>query len=332
VRRRGRRRRLLALLAAILALAAFADFLPHDGNRGVVAATPLVGPAGAFPHPLRVAVLLLENKGYNQVIGSPRAPYLNHLARRYALATRYYALTHPSLPNYLALTGGAPYGIRHNCRRCQVEAPNLVTQLDGARIPWKAYFEGLPSRGYLGRRTATYSPNYNPFVHYEGVRASSADRMRIVSFIALRRDLRRRRLPRFAWIAPDLLHDSHNASLRASDRYLSHLVPRVLRALGPHGVLYLTWDEAPRHVHSGLAGTPGGGRVALIAAGGAARRGKTTAVGAGPYSLLRSIEAGFGLPALRHADSVSTPLLTGLLRPVAASLLRPGSASLLATG
>jgi hypothetical protein len=49
---------------------------------------------------------------------------------------------------------------------------------------------------------------------------------------------------RFAWIAPDLVHDGHYASLRVSDRYLSRLVPRVLRALGPRGVLFLTWDEA----------------------------------------------------------------------------------------
>ena len=48
-----------------------------------------------------------------------------------------------------------------------------------------------------------------------------------------------RSAPRFAWIAPDLVHDGHYASLRWSDR-----VPRVLRALGPRGVLFLTWDEA----------------------------------------------------------------------------------------
>lgn len=55
--------------------------------------------------------------------------------------------------------------------------------------------------------------------------------------------------------------------------------------------------------------------MALIAAGGAARRGARTAVQANHYALLRTIEANFGLAALRKAGNRSTPLLSGLLKP-----------------
>ena len=96
------------------------------------------------------------------------------------------------------------------------------------------------------------------------MRAPSA-RRHVVGFGALQRDLRRGALPRFSWIAPDLLHDGHNASVRSSDRFASRLVPRVVKALGPHGVLIVTWDEA-----QGVTG-PRGGRVALIASGPGAR-------------------------------------------------------------
>ena len=272
-------------------------------------------PAGWIPGISRVAVVVLENRGYRQVVGNPRAPYMNLLARRYALATRYYAVAHPSVPNYLALTGGSTFGIRSDCRLCDADAPNLVNQLSAAGISWKAYFEDLPPAGRLGMRTGLYTVHYNPFAYFETVSANALQRSRIVSFRSLNRDLALARLPRFSWIAPNLSHDGHSASLEATDRYVSKLVPRVIHALGPRGVLYLTWDEGSPGAHAGAGGVRGGGRVALIAAGGAARRSATTATRADHYALLRTIEAGFHLRGLGRAGSTSTPLLSGLLRP-----------------
>ncbi|MDX6664131.1 MAG: phosphatidylinositol-3-phosphatase, partial [Solirubrobacteraceae bacterium] len=224
-----------------------------------------VMPAGQAGH---VAVLVLENRSYGQVIGNPDAPYLNRLARGSALATRYYAISHPSLPNYIALTGGSEFRITSDCALCDTSATNLVGQLDGAGISWKAYFEGLTSAVRPGAITPIYNPHYNPFVYYDSVRHDAEASARVVGFGQLRRDLRTRSLPRFSWIAPGVLHDGHNSSLRQADAYASQLVPKILRALGPRGVLYLTWDEGAASDHSGLAGTSGGGHVALIAAGG----------------------------------------------------------------
>jgi hypothetical protein len=73
-------------------------------------------------------------------------------------------------------------------------------------------------------------------------------------------------------------------------------------------VLFITWDEA--HGRTG----PAGGHVALITAGGAAGNRQRTAVPANHYSLLRTIEAGFGLPALKRAAAPTTPLLAPLLK------------------
>lgn len=110
-------------------------------------------------------------------------------------------------------------------------------------------------------------------------------------------------------------HDGHSSPLRAADRFASRLLPRILRALGPHGVLFVTWDEGARGDWRGIDGMRGGGHVALIAAGGDARRGATTSTPANHYALLRTIEAAFGLPPLGHAADLGTPLLGGLLKP-----------------
>jgi hypothetical protein len=262
----------------------------------------------SVPRFSKVAVLFLENHGYSQVIGSGQAPFLTSLARHGALATNYYAVAHPSLPNYLALTTGATQGVTSDCNSCDTSAPSLAGQLQTAGIGWKAYFEGIPTPGFEGRGFVDYTKHYNPFAYSEQVGDGIA-RRHVVGFGSLRRDLSAGSLPRFSWIAPDLLHDGHNASVRASDAFVSRLVPRVVRALGPRGVLMVVWDEA-----QGVTG-PRGGRVALIATGPGARHGVRLSTPADHYSLLATLEAGLRLPALGNAAAPSTPLLTGLLAP-----------------
>jgi hypothetical protein len=300
---KGTARALFACMATLSACATSGDPQPvAAGGRTIM-------------HPARVAVLVLENRSYEQVIGSASAPFINRLARRNALATRYYAIAHPSLPNYIALTGGSEFGITNDCAGCDVVGETtIVGQLDASGHTWKAYFEDLASNRGPGTTTSLYNPHYNPFVYYETVRGVDRDRDRVVGFHALRRDLSAGRVADFIWLAPGVRHDGHNSSLRAADRYASRLVPQVLRALGPRGALYLTWDEGASHDRRGVGG-PGGGRIALIAAGGAARRHTRTAAPANHYALLRTLEAGFGLRTLGNAGSASTPVLSGLLEP-----------------
>jgi acid phosphatase len=276
---------------------------------GSPAAAPgLRADATGVPRFSKVAVLFLENHGYRDVIGSGHAPYLNRLARRGALATRYYAIGHPSLPNYLALMTGSTQGVRNDCNTCETAAASLPAQLDAAHISWRAYFEGIPSPGFAGSGFGDYSKHYNPFAYSEQLGEGAVARTHVVGFDSLRHDLRAGTLPRFSWITPDLLHDGHNASVRASDRFVSKLVPRVVRRLGPHGVLFITWDEA-----HGLTG-PRGGRVALIATGPGARHRERLGTPADHYSLLATLEAGLRVPALGHAATASSHLLAGLLR------------------
>jgi phosphatidylinositol-3-phosphatase len=302
------------LAAGLVVMGVLAGAVLPGGGRGAAGQGRASVPSG-FPHPSRVAVMVLENRSYRRVIGSPNAPYLNRLARSGALATRYFAITHPSLPNYMALTTGTTGEIKGNCSRCDTHLPSLVNQLGSRHISWGAYFESIPRNAAASvTRAGRYNKHYNPFVYTERVSDNPRARARVRGFGRLRRDLAHHRLPRFSWIAPNVRHDGHNHSLRKADAFAARTVPKLLRALGPHGVLYLTWDEGNRSDGAGAGGSAAGGHVALIAAGGAARRGATTAVPANHYALLRTIEANFGLPALGKAGATSTPLLGGLLK------------------
>lgn len=260
-----------------------------------------------------VVLLVMENEEATSVVGSPQAPYLTRLARRYGLATRSTAIAHPSLPDYVALTQGSTQGIAGDCTDCTAPGPSIADQLAAAGLRWRAYLEGLPRPCFAGAASGRYVKRHNPFA-YEPRIAGSPRRCRdMVGFGALRSDLRRRTLPAFAFVAPDLCHDMHDCPVRTGDRFLAGLVPSILRALGPRGVLIVTWDE-------GSSDVGGGGRIATIVAGPGARRGARLARPVDHYGTLATIEDLLGLGRLGAAANPRS----GSLLPLTVSRLRGG--------
>lgn len=263
------------------------------------------GHASASP---RVAVVVLENREYDKVIGNDAAPYLNALARRNALATRYYGVAHPSLPNYIALLGGSTLGIDENCTGCVLRGDNLAAQLSRAGVGWRAYFEGMPHACFAGAERGDYVKRHNPFMYFRPVFALARRCRHVVPLARLRADLRRRSLPAFSWIGPGLCHGGHDCGLDTVDRWLARLIPRIVRRLGRQGFVVVTFDEGTSD--RGCCGRPGGGRVATIVAGPAVRRRARLRRPMNHYSLLATIETVFGLPRLRHARGAPTLLPT----------------------
>ena len=251
----------------------------------------------------------MENKEYGSVIGNPDAPYVNGLAKQFGLSTGSYAVAHPSLPNYLALIGGSTFGITSDCTSCTVDASNLVDQLEEAGISWNAYMEDLPSPCYQGPSAGSYAKKHDPFLYFDDIAGSAARCSHVVPLTQLTTDLASDALPMFAWITPDLCHDTHDCGVATGDGFLAGLVPKLQHAMGPDGVLYLTWDEGS--TDAGCCGSPGGGHVATIVVGSAVRAGTRLAGPFSHYSILRTIETMWGLPPLRQAGCPCTEVMTG---------------------
>jgi hypothetical protein len=299
----GRRRVWAAVLAAVVVATTIALLIPRTHPAA----------AQVSPGP-RTIVLTLENRSYRQIIGNPAAPYLNHLAHRSGLATHFYAVQHPSLPNYLALTTGSTQGVHLDCPHCHVGHTSLFRQLDRAGVSWKAYYESLPANWQHTEQSPHYRPGMNPFAHLSDIQGSRADQGRVTDFNSLTTDLEHGALPQFTWITPNTHNDGHTGAVARLDHFAANLVPQLIKAAGPRGVVYITWDEGSRGDTAGVHGTTGGGHTALIAAGGLARPHGRDRKPANQYALLRTLEASYGLPPLGHAGSPSTPVLRGLLR------------------
>ncbi|MGH2902535.1 MAG: alkaline phosphatase family protein [Solirubrobacteraceae bacterium] len=256
-------------------------------------------------------LIVLENRELGEVIGAGSMPYVNGLARRGVLASDYHAITHPSLPNYIALLAGDPLGIESDCTECQAHGATLVDQLERAHVGWRAYMEDMPRPCYRGASAGGYAKKHDPFMYFSQISGSSACR-RVVPLTMLAGDLRENALPAFAWITPNLCDDGHDCANASVNRFLARLVPYLLRGLGPHGVLAVVWDEGTSN--SGCCNLAAGGRVPLILAGPSVRAGYRLSTPADHYSLLGLIEDAFGLPRLRGAACPCTPSLDGAFK------------------
>lgn len=281
-------------------------------QNGAIQSTPSSHariPGGA---PAHVAVIVMENEEYGGIIDSAATPYINTLARRYALATAAYAIRHPSLPNYLALTGGSTFGIDSDCADCSIGARSLVDQLDRRGISWKAYIEDLPAPCFTGAGAGEYAKKHNPFFYYTDVTDHPERCARVVSLDQLASDERVHALPRFIWITPNLCHDMHDCDPATGDRFLAALLPGLLSALGHNGLVFLTWDEGS--TDAGCCRLASGGHIVTIVAGPGARPGARMGMPTDHYSLLQTVEDLLGVPRLRGAACPCTPSLRPLLR------------------
>jgi phosphatidylinositol-3-phosphatase len=272
-------------------------------------ASPAAG--GGMPAFSHIFVIILENHEYGDVIGNDDLPYLNDLAQHYGLATASYGVRHPSLPNYLALTGGDTFGVTSDCTDCFVDAPNLVDQIEGAGKSWKAYMEGMPSPCFLGNH-GRYAQKHNPFVYYDDVRTDPARCARVVPLTDFPQDLAAGTVPDFVWITPDQCNDMHSCPAKQGDAWLREWVGKIVAspAWQEGGVLFVTFDEGT--TDDGCCGDPGGGHIATLAVSPRVAAGTRSATPVDHYALLRTIEDAWGLPHLGHAGDAGTASLADL--------------------
>jgi len=278
------------MIAALVAAAAI-------GGGSHASARPAVP---TFAH---VIVVMFENKERPQVLAGRAAPTFDSMARRYASLTRYYAVTHPSLPNYLALVSGSTQGITTDCTSCVARGRSLVDSLDRAKKSWKVYAEGLPSAGFTGAFAGGYAKKHNPFIYFSDVASSPARLARVVPLTQLTADLNANALPAFSFVVPNLCHSMHDCSIATGDAWLKKLLPPLLQM--PDTVIFVVFDE-------GTTGLHGGGRVAALALGTAVRRHARFTGVTGHYGLLRTIETAWNLPLLGRSARVRP--ITGIWR------------------
>jgi hypothetical protein len=264
------------------------------------------------PHFQHIAIIMFENKEFGSVIGNPQMPTFNRLAREYTLLTQYYAIRHPSLPNYIALMGGDTFGIDRNCNDCFVNATSLPDLIEASGRTWKTYQEDMPEPCFLGS-THLYAQKHNPFVYFDPIRLNEERcRRSVVPLTDLSADILTGSLPNFLFIKPNICNDSHDCSLDVSDAWLTNLLNTLIPGLdatgGSYFVAMLFEEGQGEHTCCGLP-EPGGGRVPMVLYSPQVKNGFEDPTPYTHYSLLKTISESWGLQYLGHAAEENHALI-----------------------
>lgn len=306
------------------------------GTVSAVATAQLTGPDGAAPTatapagtcgwratpPARydhVVWVVLENHSYPQLIGPAgsdpgrRSPYLNSLARRCGSASNYVSVTHPSLPNYLAMVSGQTGGVRRSCTpaSCPQRRPTILDELTGAGSSWRIYAEDMPSPCYR-RDAGRYVVRHNPATYFpvsgcarHDVPMGTPTRGRLVD------DLAGNRLAALSIVVPNQCNNTHDCEIGTGDRWLSRLIPRVVGSPAYRAgrtALVVTWDEGAggQAGHACLARPDVSCRIATVVVSPTTRPGTRVAARLSHYSLLEATSRMLGMPLLGHARDAAT--------------------------
>jgi phospholipase C len=283
----------LGLATILFSTGLLQDPPPADGQAGSGA----VGASGRIFD--RIFIVVLENTWFAR---AAEAPFLQSLAARGALFSNYYAVSHPSYPNYLAMVAGSTLGVKDDKQR-DFDATSLVDLLEPAGVSWKVYAEDLPSPCFLGGSSpdGLYVRKHEPYISFRNIQRSPARCARIVNADQLSADLAADDLPQYSLYIPNVRHDGHDTSLGEMDAWLRGFLtpllqdPRFMRRT----LLVVTFDE-----DAGLWTN----RIYTAFVGDMVQPGITNGNAYNHYSLLRLIEENFGLGTLHREDSQATAI------------------------
>jgi phosphatidylinositol-3-phosphatase len=326
--------RVLAALAGITVAAFLGGAVPahSTGGGAITASSPCGSMATQTPNVTKVMVVMMENHGYSQIIGSPEAPQVNALAHECGLATNYHALQYPSLPNYVKLTAGrAPSAIAGNgsvgsdCHpggTCVSTDPSIFSQVSGAGKTWRSYVESMPANCSL-TDAYPYMAKHNPAAYF----VTPAQRTDCQHYDVplgtlaggnLAGDVTGGTLPNFSLVVPNMCNDGHDSCAGKSpvaeeDAFVKSWLATIVA--GPdyqsgHLTVVLTWDSDSNN------GT--GNHVATVVMSPYTPAGTVSSTTFDHYSLLRSTEQLLSLGSYLGGASSATDML-------AAFHLAPGS-------
>jgi acid phosphatase len=196
--------------------------------------------------PDHVVIVIEENRSVSQIMGYPGASFLNQIAAGGALFTDFYALTHPSQPNYIHFFSGDSLGVLDNEVPAGVpfNVPNLASAISAAGRTFTHYSEDLPFTGFDGPTFGAYASKHNAAVHWQspspGIYQLPLEANK--PFSDFPADFSR--LPTISIVIPNLNNDMHDGTVEQGDAWLAqHIGPYAQWAMTHNSLLVITWDE-----------------------------------------------------------------------------------------
>ena len=274
---------------------------------GIAAVSTYCGQRTGAPATSKVMVIYEENHSYSSIIGSASAPTINSYAQSCGKATNYQALTHPSLPNYMASTSGVSYASSpwsSDCSpsvSCSTANNNIFNQVGPTH--WKSYAESMTSN--CSGSGPSVASRHIPAEYYTNLASSCATNvvpLGTTTSGALHADVAAGTIPTFTTVTPNQINNMHDGTITQGDNWLSTWIPVITS--GPdyqsgHLTILIVWDEGSGS--GNIAST-----VAMLAISPYGVPGTSSATAFTHYSLLKAAEDVAGVSELGLAATANS--------------------------
>ena len=219
-----------------------------------------------------VVIQINENQNFADAFNMSNAPYMTGLIQQHgAIATNFYANTHPSIGNYFELLTGQI--LTNDSSKTPSNFPisidNLIRQINAAGYTWKAYCESIPSVGYTGGNTGEYAVRHCAIPYLTDVQNNAAQRQNLVDFPQFTKDLQNNQLPTFSFVIPNLINDVHDSDILTGDNWIKNNMALLFNSptFYQDTVYIFTWDESAHD------NTHGGGQIETAFLGASVKQG-----------------------------------------------------------
>ncbi len=193
-----------------------------------------------FPKIDHIVIVVEENHSRQQIANNPNAPYMNKLMKQGANFTNFYAIEHPSQPNYLDLFSGSNQSVSNDrVPVSKFSTANLASELILKKYLFIGYSEDLPSIGFNGASAGKsgYARKHNPWVNFTNIPKEANQPLK--SFPS---DYNK--LPTVSFVIPTLKHDMHDGTIKEADVWLKNNLDGYVQWAKTHNsLLIVTWDE-----------------------------------------------------------------------------------------
>jgi hypothetical protein len=289
-----------AVMTSILILTMFSIAVGRPKHKQTLSNQP---PTFVTPSFKKVFVIVLENTAEED---ARVQPYLNSLLQTGSYLNKFFAVSHPSQPNYIAMTSGSIQGFQGIPNKKRDNPVNLAVQhlgdlLEAKHMTWRQYAEGFPGNCFLGQSSGKYVRKHAPFMSYKNVQSNPVRCANTVNATQLDQDIADGKLADYSLYVPDLDHDGHDTGVGFASEWLQKTFdlqfkdPRFMKDM----LVVVTFDEDNYH-H--------GNHIYTVLLGDSVRPGTKSDTRYDFYSLLRTIEETFALGTLGKNDTQATPI------------------------
>lgn len=244
----------------------------------------------------RAIFVLFENTNYSDAI---KQPFFKQLADRGAHFSNFLALTHPSQPNYIALTSGSLHGVKTN-GVVDLDVPNIADLLEARGLTWKVYAEDYPGNCFTRASKSGYARKHNPFISYLNIQNAPSRCANILNADQFDKDATNGSLPDYVFYIPNNRNSGHDTGVAYADRWYGQKFSKYVadQKFMENTVLISTFDES---------GASSRNQIYTSIAGPSVRPGVySTEVTL--YSLLKLVEENWALGNLGKEDAKAVPI------------------------